>query len=165
MKICKTLAAIAIALVSVANLASADSLTYHNGRFDVYGRLPVSFIAGRPPDNGNGLAFDSAGDSGRIVIYGGYNLEDSFAAYRRQFKGYYRDDGAEVTLDTGKGNWFVLSGFHAGRIFYARVIQGKNCDGEVVLGHWIIEYDVSERDIYDEKIGWLAKGLKIGDCQ
>ncbi len=159
------LTALVISLVAFAGLASADSMTYYNGRFDVQGRLPISFIAGRPPDNGNGLAFDSANDSGRIVIYGGYNLEDSFAAYRHQFKGFYLDDGAEVTLDSGKGDWFVLSGFHAGRIFYARVIQGKNCDDEIVLGHWIIDYDISERDIYDEQIGWLSKGLKIDDCQ
>jgi hypothetical protein len=160
-----TLTARAIAFAGFANMASADSMTYHNGRFDVQGRLPVFFIPARPPDNGNGQAFGSANDSGQIAIYGGYNLEDSFAAYRNTLKGYYLESGAKITLNTGKGNWFVLSGFDGGRIFYLRVIEGRNCDGETVLAHWVIDYEPGDRDIYDDQIGWLSKGLKINDCK
>ena len=144
--------------------ASADSLTYHNDRFDVEGRLPVNFVAGPAPQNGDGREFSSPDDSGTISIYGSYNTTDSIAAYREQTRAFHENDGAEIAYEDGQQDWFVLSGTEGGMVFYLRVEQGKSCDGDVVLGHWLIEYSEEDRGVYDPRVGKMSEGLNVGSC-
>lgn len=144
--------------------ASADSLTYHNDRFDVQGRLPVNFVAGPAPQNGDGREFSSPDDSGTISIYGSYNTTDSIAAYREQTRAFHENDGAEISYEDGQQDWFVLSGSDGETVFYLRVEQGKSCDGDVVLGHWLIEYSEADRVVYDPRVGGMAEGLRVGSC-
>lgn len=144
--------------------ALADSLTYHNDRFDVHGTLPVGFVAGPAPQNGDGQSFASPEDSGEISIYGSYNTTDSVAAYREQTKAFHVNEGAEITHEDGQDDWFVLSGSDGETVFYLRVEQGKSCDGDVVLGHWLIEYAEADRAVYDPRVGKMSEGLNVGSC-
>lgn len=163
-----TLRAAALSLAGGAVLcgaaAFADSLTYHNDRFDVHGTLPVAFVAGPAPQNGDGRAFTSPEDSGAISIYGSYNTTDSITAYREQTKAFHVNEGAEITYEDGQDDWFVLSGSDGETVFYLRVEQGKSCDGDVVLGHWLIEYSEADRPVYDPRVGGMAEGLRVGSC-
>lgn len=144
--------------------AVADSLTYHNDRFDVHGTLPVGFAAGPAPQNGDGREFSSPEDSGHISIYGSYNTTDSITAYREDTKAFYANSGGEITYEAGQDDWFVLSGTEGGMVFYLRVEQGKSCDGDVVLGHWLIEYAEEDRGVYDPRVGKMSEGLNVGSC-
>ncbi len=155
---------LAMAYVIGSSSALADIMTYHNDRFDIKGRVPIEFIAMHAPENGDGREFRSTINSGRVIIAGSYNLYDSFSEFRKESKRLYVEDGADITLETGGDDWFVLSGFHRGQIFYTRVEQGRNCDGEVVLASMYIEYNPVDRSTYDDQIGGLAKGLQAGSC-
>ncbi len=146
-----------------AGMAAADSLTYHNDRFDVHGRLPVAVTAEPPPANGDGRNFRSTRNSGRISIYGAYNHMSSLADYRADLAATFRREG-EVTYETGGADWFVLSGREAGRIFYLRVVLGTSCSGDPVLGHWRIDYAPGDRPVYDPMLGELSKSLRVGSC-
>ena len=160
----KRLLAAIVSIMMWAGSVHADSLTYHNDRFDVHGTVPIGFIAEPPPENGDGREFRSQNDSGILLIYGSFNWADTLAAYRADFKSFYTSRGAEVTYEAGREDWFVLSGLDQGRIFYARVVMGTNCDGDTVLAHWIIDYDPADRATYDRDLGWMSKGLKAGSC-
>lgn len=144
--------------------ALADSLTYHNDRFEVHGTLPVGFVAGPAPQNSDGRSFASPADSGEISIYGSYNTTESIAAYRDQTRALHVNEGAEITHEAGQDDWFVLSGSDGETVFYLRVMQGKSCDGDVVLGHWLIEYAESDRALYDPRVVGMAEGLRVGSC-
>ncbi|MBU1174242.1 MAG: hypothetical protein KKH72_02485 [Alphaproteobacteria bacterium] len=104
---------------------------YVNERFGVFAEVPaLGFAAEPPPENGDGQAWTAPPDV-EIAVYGNYwtVMTDSFAAYRDMQRGYLTDDGATITYEPERTNWFVFSGYLAdGRIFYDKTVIMPGCD-------------------------------------
>src|SRR4051794_34587883 len=82
---------VVIELVGVALLCSTPALAkdtnrwvlFSNARFGTIGEIPEAlFKAQHPPANGDGRTFRSS-DGAEIRIYGNYNTEETFGAYKQ----------------------------------------------------------------------------------
>jgi hypothetical protein len=129
--------------------------TYHNDRFDYSIDYPkeVLFPQGES-DNSDGQKFLSKDANASLIVYGSNNalnqsLED---LYREESRGGTAENPQKVvTYKTLKDNWFVVSGYNSGRIFYQKTIFHDD-----VLKTFLFEYDESEKARYDPIVKRLA---------
>ncbi|WP_300442601.1 hypothetical protein [uncultured Mameliella sp.] len=132
------------------------------GRFGVSASLPEGYEIGSRPGNDDGRAFFYP-DGAEIRLWGGWVMEP-LAVERANRRGYYLQDGAEITYDAAGADWFVLSGYAGETIFYLRVETGRTCGGEEALASLEIRYPEALRARYDPQIGDIAGSLGFGPC-
>ncbi len=128
---------------------------YHNDRFDYSIAYPkdVLFPQGES-DNGDGQKFLSKDAEASLIVYGSNNaLNQSLEeVYREESRGGTAENPKKVvTYKVQEDNWFVVSGYNAGRIFYQKTIFADD-----VLKTFVFEYDESQRELYDP----IAKRLE-----
>lgn len=142
--------------VSPAMAADPGWAPYVNARFGTAADVPAGLLSPLPPpDNGDGMAFESADGAVRLTIFGRYNVFDRNLS---GLKGADLDDGgySDVTYQTRGDDWYVLSGYDGGRIFYRKVLL--SADGEVV--HTLqLDYPPEERDTWDPLVKHIADSL------
>jgi hypothetical protein len=122
--------------------------TYHNERFDYSIDYPkeVLFPQGES-DNGDGQKFLSKDADVSLLVYGSNNsLNQSLEeVYREESRGGTAENPKKVvTYKVLEDNWFVVSGYNSGRIFYQKTIFHDD-----VLKTFVFEYDESEKERYD----------------
>jgi hypothetical protein len=146
------------ALVFPATPALAESwLAYVNPRFGSVIEYPERFRALRPPDNGDGQAFEAA-DGARLTISGSHNINDDTPASYEKFL-RESDDGAyaDVVYRTSGTDWLVLSGRRNGEIYYERILFDQA--GETIH-HLSIVYPAVLRNAYDPIVQRLSRSLR-----
>lgn len=137
-------------------LFAADGYeTYHNDRFDYSIDYPKDrlFPQGES-DNGDGQKFLSKDADVSLLVYGSNNALDKSLEelYREESRGGTAENPKKVvTYKMMADNWFVVSGYNSGRIFYQKTMLSS---GE--LKTFILEYDESQKEIYDP----IAKRLE-----
>ena len=118
--------------------------TYHNDRFDYSIEYPkdVLFPQGES-DNGDGQKFLSKDADASLIVYGSNNaLKQSLEeVYREESRG---GTAGVVTYKVLEDNWFVVSGYNSGRVFYQKTIFHDD-----VLKTFVLEYDESQKELYD----------------
>jgi hypothetical protein len=129
--------------------------TYHNERFDYSIDYPkeILFPQGES-DNGDGQKFLSKDADVSLIVYGSNNaLNQSLEeVYREESRGGTAENPKKVvTYKVLEDNWFVVSGYNSGRIFYQKTIFHDD-----VLKTFVLEYDESEKERYDP----IAKRLE-----
>lgn len=147
------------ALLIPATPAQAESwLAYVNPRFGSVIEYPERFRALRPPDNGDGQAFEAA-DGARLSISGSHNINDDTPA---SYEKFLRESGgnayAEVTYRASGTDWLVLSGRRNGEIYYERVLFDQA--GETIH-HLSIVYPAVLRNAYDPIVLRLSRSLRL----
>lgn len=134
---------------------------YVNDRFGVSAEVPaLGFAAAPPPANGDGQAW-TAWPNVEIAVYGTYwsVLADSFSGYRDMQRAFLEDDGAVITYEPERGNWFVFSGYlRDGRIFYDRTLIAPGCS---IAANVHLVYPQDLRDPMDEITTRVSKSLAI----
>ncbi len=128
---------------------------YHNDRFDYSIEYPkdVLFPQGES-DNGDGQKFLSKDADASLIVYGSNNaLKQSLEeVYREESRGGTAENPKKVvTYKLLEDNWFVVSGYNSGRVFYQKTIFHDD-----VLKTFVLEYDKSQKEIYDS----IAKRLE-----
>ena len=146
------------ALVMFAAQAPAETA----GRFGVSAALPGGYAMSPAPGNDDGRTYLYP-DGAEIRLWGGW-LMDRLEQDRADRRGYYRNDGAQITYDTAGPGWYVLSGFLGETIFYLRVEEVRTCGGETALAYLEIRYPDARRSTYDPQIGAIAGSLGVGPC-
>jgi hypothetical protein len=129
--------------------------TYHNDRFDYSIEYPkdVLFPQGES-DNGDGQKFLSKDADASLIVYGSNNaLKQSLEeVYREESRGGTTENPKKVvTYKLLEDNWFVVSGYNSGRVFYQKTIFHDD-----VLKTFVLEYDESQKELYDP----IAKRLE-----
>ena len=133
--------------------------TYYNHRYGYSIDYPkdILFPQGES-DNGDGQVFLSKNTDARLLVYGSYNaLEQSLEEiYREQSRGGTPEEPQKVvTYRVLKDNWFVVSGYNVGKIFYQKTILRNN-----ELKTFVFEYDEKRKSFYEPMIKRLAKSFK-----
>ena len=133
--------------------------TYYNHRYDYSIDYPkdVLFPQGES-DNGDGQKFLSKNADASLLVYASYNaLEQSLEEiYREQSRGGTPEEPQKVvTYRVLKNNWFVVSGYNSGRIFYQKTFLRDN-----QLKTFVFEYNESQKELYDPITNRLAKSFK-----
>lgn len=145
MRTCKAIGILALLLSVPALAKDADQwVVFSNTRFGTLAEIPNGlFKAQQPPANGDGRTFRSK-DGAEVLIYGNYNTEETFEAYknwlwdllpRDRIRLSYKTSGKHwqarpVLKDTnshpaitGEG-WLAYSGYLKGDIVYHKQIEG-----------------------------------------
>jgi len=147
------------ALLLPATPARAESwLAYVNPRFGSVIEYPDRFRALRPPDNGDGQAFEAA-DGARLTISGSHNINDDTPA---SYEKFLRESGdgayADVTYRASGPDWLVLSGRRGGDTYYERILFDQA--GETIH-HLSITYPPAFRNAYGPIIPRLSRSLHV----
>jgi hypothetical protein len=128
--------------------------TYHNAKYEYSISYPKNILYPQgEADNGDGQKFLSKDAGAHLLVYGSNNALDESLAER--FREESRDGMADnpkkvVTYKRLKNNWFIVSGFIAGRIFYQKTLlnQGQ-------FKSFYFEYPENQKARYEP----LIKGL------
>lgn len=133
--------------------------TYFNQRYGYSIDYPKDLLFPQgESDNGDGQVFLSKNTDAKLLVYGSNNaLEQSLEdIYREQSRGGMPDEPQKVvTYRVLKNNWFVVSGYNAGKIFYQKTLLHDK-----QFKTFIFEYDEKQKKIYDPINIRLAKSFR-----
>lgn len=119
--------AVACALVTVAPLAVAGELAvYHNARFGYSIGYPLEFFPQGESENADGQRFLSPDGAAVLMVWAGFNVLET--PLHKEYKSALTDRHREVTYEVMQDNWFVVSGYEGGRIFYRKTVLGRGGD-------------------------------------
>lgn len=148
-----------LALSAPAILADDVYKVYHNSRFAYSIAYPKNTLYPQgESDNGDGQKFLSKDADASLIVYGSNNafdqsLEDLYLDESRG--GLPEDPKKVVTYRVLKNNWFVVSGYNAGKIFYRKTILNKDQFKSLYF-----EYPESKKKIYDPVTKQLSSSFK-----
>lgn len=174
---------LSIGSLSLLLLCSAPALAndtdrwvlFSNTRFGTITEIPEGlFKAQRPPVNGDGRTFRSK-DGAELRIYGNYNHEENFKAYKKWLWDQLTKDRVKVSYKTSGeqwqahsrlkdlrkrpmvkgGEWLAYSGYQGSNIVYHKQIEG--CDAQ----HTVYAlYPRTLRAKYDPVVARIAGALR-----
>lgn len=148
---------IVAALLLMSGPALADSLTYTNSRFGTHIELPMEAVPIGAPSNGDGYSFEYRGLTGTISVYGQNSIsEGGLSWYQKETESLFDD----ITYSASKEDWFVLSGYDQGKIFYLRV---NGCE-RGPFHHVYFEFPENEKPQWQPVIEQYANTIG-GPCQ
>lgn len=149
--------------VQTTTLFAMDMTRYTNARFGTSAKIPTSFIAAPPPQNGDGGTFEHPGGRGEIRVWGGYNiLSETIAGYRQQQEGYLIEEGVEISYAPRGKTWFVFSGYADGDIYYLKSMHNKDCAPELIH-HISFRYPIEDKALWDHLVKAGSQSLS-GPC-
>jgi hypothetical protein len=131
--------------------------SFGNDRYGFSVDVPASFKASAPPDNNDGLTFNSPDGRAEIRAYGhllsdGENLVDD----ERETERYSAEDHLHVTYRQATARNFTMSGLKGDHIVYVRAVA--TCKGIAAAILWV-EYPRAEKTQFDPLIAHMAKTL------
>jgi hypothetical protein len=149
-----------IFLFSLWSLAFADLTytTYHNLRFAYSIDYPKNLLFPQgEAENGDGQKFLSKNTDATLLVFGSNNalnqtLEER---YHEESRGGTPDTPKRVvTYRVQKDNWYVISGYNDGKVFYQKTIYRDD-----VFKTFYFEYDENRKSFYDPIVKQLAKSF------
>ncbi|MBF0136529.1 MAG: hypothetical protein H7833_01980 [Magnetococcus sp. DMHC-1] len=131
---------------------------YYNDRFNFEIEYPSNILSQKfESDNNDGVVFSSGDEKILLTASGIYNaLDKSPSELYNDVVGDYINKGGEITYKTLKGNWFVVSGFLNGKIFYRKSIVEK----ELIVSADLL-YDKKSKELVDVYMKKIMNSLKI----
>ena len=144
--------------IAVKPVPSPLYTTYYNARFAYSISYPAEILYPQgESDNGDGQKFMSKDSRVVMIVYGYYNaLEQTLQeVYLEESRGGTEDSPNKVvTYKTIKDNWFVVSGYEDGRIFYQKTLLK---DG--IFKTFRIDYGETEKDTFDSITTIIARSF------
>ena len=144
---------------TIGVLAQEHFNTYHNARFDFSISYPADvFIPQGEADNGDGQRFLSKNGKAEMLVYGSYNalkqtLQQAFAEVSASSAKDH--PGRVISYKLLRADWFAVSGTENGKIFYQKTFLKKG-----IFKTFRIEYDESQKEIYDSLTAAMSKSFK-----
>jgi hypothetical protein len=146
-----------------AGLRGGRPLTYRNARYGFTMTYPSVFALdpASVPEDGDSARFWTADRRATVVVNGLRNgMGQSLAELRREA----RQDIAEnsrgtITYERATADWFVLSGYVGGRIFYRRTFLSHG--GRVIATLWI-EFPPQLRPCLDGAVTMMSLSFRQG---
>lgn len=124
--------------------------TYTNARYSYSISYPSHLLVPQgEADNGDGQAFRSRDGLTELRVYGSQDMGGGLEqAYREA------QSGKSISYKTIRRDWFVVSGYHGGKIFYQKTMFRDD-----VLKTFTIEYDESRKSVYDAVTARIARSF------
>ena len=146
-------------LVAVCASAAAAPAWKHyaNDRFGVTADVPADWQAQPPPENDDGLVFLSPDGKAKLIVNGGYVMEDSAAAALAEEAKPY--DGERATYTQRGAHTVTVSGFEGDKIFYRHSLL--SC-GAQVWSKVYLEYPADEKAALDPIVAHVVASLRSG---
>ena len=111
------------------------------------------------PENGDSARFWTADRQATAVVTGTLNSQDQSLAdlFREATQDVIENGRGVITYTRRRDNWFVISGFIAGRIFYRRTMLTQ---GSRVIGHLWIEFPRDMRPCFEEAVTMMSLSFR-----
>lgn len=162
--------AFALALLVAAGVSSADAgsfRVYSNPRFGATAEVPRDWRPSPPPENGDGLDFQSPDNQASIFVGGVLNIDDTVeAAMNREEEPY---TGQTVTFRQRGRRSITISGLQGDLIFYRKSILVCH---DQIWNRVYLEYPAARKAEYDALVVRVARSLhfsgasaQIPDCR
>lgn len=136
--------------------------TYYNNRFEYVVRYPEDLLNQQPPpQNNDGRSFVSPQGSINMTVSGSHNVPQRSLneVYQNQLQAY--QEAGRVTYKTQQDNWFVISGYKDGNVFYTKTFLYNNDVLELRLN-----YDRSLQPEFDAIVSQISNSfMPVGDYQ
>jgi hypothetical protein len=152
----------AIIFVAAASAQAAQAPQHHyqnyfNRRFEYSISYPSDLLYPQgEAANGDGQKFMSRDGRTLMLVYGQENIRnETLAQFYREESRSKAHPNRVLTYKVLRGSWFVFSGSESNRIFYQKTLLRN---GEFLT--FSIEYDASQRSLYDPITGTIAKSFK-----
>jgi hypothetical protein len=133
--------------------------SYSNDRFHYAVSYPSDLLYPQgESDNGDGQLFLSKDAKARVTVFGSYNaLENTLDTFFEDASRGGRSDEPNkvVTYKTMRDNWYVVSGFDNGAIFYSK----RFLVGDQLVGFDIV-YAEDQREIWDTVAAHINASFK-----
>jgi len=114
-----------------------------------------------PPQNNDGRSFVSPQGSINMAVSGSHNVPQRSLneVYQNQLQAY--QETGRVTYKTQQDNWFVISGYQGGDVFYTKTFLYNNDILELRLN-----YDRSLQPEFDAIVSHISHSfMPVGDYQ
>lgn len=149
--------------LTTAQVSSYNYKTYINARYSYSIAYPVKLLIPQgEAQNGDGQKFLSPDGRAEMLVYGKYNHSKYSVKqlYALQLRGgeFNQSKNRVVTYKLLKDNWFIVSGFEGGKVFYEKIFIRKDTDEILTLQ---INYPKSQKTIYDAVTARIAKSFRI----
>jgi hypothetical protein len=143
--------------------SAVSYIRYGNPRYGFFADVPATFVAGRPPDNGDGQAFTSVDGRATITVSGINNvLDDNPVLVEANLVSDLQSMNGTVTYKNIAGSVVVISGTypdHNGTtVLYARTVVGAGSEDTL---WWT--YPVADKGVYDPQVVHTASTFRPGD--
>lgn len=133
--------------------------TYNNKRFEYSISYPkdILYPQGEAP-NGDGQKFLSKEEDALLLVYGSHNIYDQ--TIKERYEENLQTNSEEnqtkvITYRLLKENWFVISGYVSGKIFYQKTILNND-----QFKTFYIEYPETKKKYYDPIVKRLSTSFK-----
>jgi len=141
--------------------AFAETLykTYNNKRFEYSISYPKDILYPQgEADNGDGQKFLSKEGDVSLLVYGSHNFNNQTIKerYQENLQGKTDENPNKViSYRILKENWFVISGYVSGKIFYQKTILNND-----QFKTFYIEYPETQKKTYDPIVKRLSTSFK-----
>ena len=139
-------------------------VNYWNARFGLSMTYPPSFVLdpNSIPETGDSAQFWTLDRQATAIVTGlhnglGQSLSDLFEEAKRDVTA---NSGGVITYTRIKDDWFVLSGFMAGRIFYRRTVLAQEA---TLIGNLWIEFPSTMRPCFDGAVTMMSLSFRHTD--
>jgi hypothetical protein len=148
--------------INIPRAEDIDYDTYYNNRFEYVVKYPENILNKQPsPQNNDGRSFTSPEGSIEMRVSGSHNIpRRTFSEiYQEQLQAYQRE--SQVTYQTQQDNWFVISGYRDGTVFYRKTIFYNDDVLELTLN-----YNRSLQPEFDSIVAEISRSfMPVGDYQ
>lgn len=144
-------------VAAISTQSSAGSWrSYHNDRFGATANVPAGWIPQPPPENGDGLIFQSPDGRATITVSG---ILATGAAMEEVAERLTTGQGEKITYSATKRGAVVLSGLRGDTVFYRRSIASCH---ETIWNSIAIEYPSADKLLYDAVVRRVSISLRNG---
>jgi hypothetical protein len=139
--------------IQIPNPGNVEYERYHNRRYDVSFLYPANLVSFETGGHNNQI-YTSPDNRIKIVATGYYNSND------RTIAQFYRQATREspernVTYQTRGENWFVVSGYENGKVFYNKTILN---DG--IVKRMKVRYDTALQPEFDRIVSEMSNSFR-----
>lgn len=143
--------------VSAPPAFAGDGVTwnvYHNPRYNYAIKYPASLLPQDESENGDGQVFTRADNNAELIVYASHNALDT--PLKEEFQNTMNEPGREVTYKKLEWDWFVVSGYEGGRIFYRRTILRNK-----TFYTFMLRYEAGLKNEFDPLVKEIAKSFTL----
>lgn len=129
--------------------------TYSNTKYGYFIDYPRGvFYPQGESDAGDGQVFRSPDNQAELRVFANFNVLDETLAAK--FQESLVQPGLKPTYQVLRKNWFVVSGFWGGKVFYQKTFQARDAFYTVML-----VYNPANKAAYDPLVGPIVKSFRI----
>jgi serine/threonine-protein kinase len=146
------LPAFAFLAAAIAGADAQDFRLHRDAAFGTSALVPATWRKRAGDSNQPGARFVSPDGSARMAVW---SVPDRGRPLRDYMREIARSGGVKVTYSPARPDWFVLSGYRGGAIFYAKVMRACGRLHQVAL-----EYPTTQKRAFDALVTRVSRSLR-----